>query len=639
MKAEFSKIDQINFLINKLNKNNSENNVFVRMQIKILEDKRNRYLHLYKQKEIEKYNLVFIGNVGSGKSTSICHLFNLLDVNNNDENIFVQPYLLTRSGNTTICEIEILESNYTGISIIPAEEEEIEKMIEDFLKGIKEEELNSDGLTVELRRAIKNLISFNNEFDQNLDLNEAIIRANLNNRSNISLNYSEGEYKEGKWLIENLKKINYGQHPNFTIPKKIIINLNKGHLNTKIFDTFQSVIDTKGLEALSSNQSGSSLNLTKDIEKYILDDSSICIFTTDFLSAPNPNILNLISYFNSQKSKNILKRFILLIHPKFNEPLNVNSDNLDEEIKSWEDGIRIKKDEVVNKFKYNKINSFDHSNILFFDALKYFEQDGNKYRMKNSKCNDLINLEKEEITSHFFEIQKNIKHSIIEEIKELDREIDFITTKISQNPKGLVPTDFRKNIDYAVSNFTTLSTTIRNTNPINFIIDYVEYFKIKYPHWNTRGAIANRFGFFDIRNIDVYFDAGITARSQVSQVRKQYFELEFKIHQWIDDLGKINDGLIVEYIPEIKKSFDICKDKFADILSKRIESFFKEQNLNTIFWDDFQKIKGIGYNENYLATLEKKLLKMNPNPNIKFHQLSNEIWKKEVEDKLISYFK
>ena len=70
------------------------------------------------------HKIAFIGKVGVGKTTAISKLLNLMDGNN--------ELLQTGGGRTTICEVEIRESDKISIEIEPYSNEEIRKYLEEF---------------------------------------------------------------------------------------------------------------------------------------------------------------------------------------------------------------------------------------------------------------------------------------------------------------------------------------------------------------------------------------------------------------------------------------------------------------------------------------------------------------------------
>ena len=73
--------------------------------------------------EISGYKIVFIGDIGIGKTATLLSMFGLVDVKIGD-------LLLTGSGRTTICEVEVLPSNCKD-SVI-----KIEPMEDDYFEGL-----------------------------------------------------------------------------------------------------------------------------------------------------------------------------------------------------------------------------------------------------------------------------------------------------------------------------------------------------------------------------------------------------------------------------------------------------------------------------------------------------------------------
>ena len=78
----------------------------------------------------KNHRLAFIGNVGAGKTTAICHLLDLLDEK--------EPILSTGSGRTTLCEVEILNGDQLKIEFTPYSESEVLSYLQDFSLNISE---------------------------------------------------------------------------------------------------------------------------------------------------------------------------------------------------------------------------------------------------------------------------------------------------------------------------------------------------------------------------------------------------------------------------------------------------------------------------------------------------------------------
>ncbi|WP_375510834.1 hypothetical protein [uncultured Nostoc sp.] len=96
--------------INQLS-SHSEINIFNHICINNLKSKLNRLDEIEKILNIEKYKIVFIGTIGQGKTTAICHIFNLISdfnvsktIANKSRNVIETKELLsTGAGKTTIC--------------------------------------------------------------------------------------------------------------------------------------------------------------------------------------------------------------------------------------------------------------------------------------------------------------------------------------------------------------------------------------------------------------------------------------------------------------------------------------------------------------------------------------------------------
>ncbi|HBD4968271.1 TPA: hypothetical protein KKK70_004568, partial [Escherichia coli] len=80
--------------------------------------------------------LAFIGNIGTGKTTAICHLLGLLDGE--------EPILSTGSGRTTLCEVEIASSSQLEIEVTPHSEAEVKSYLTDFAQYLLSDITESD---------------------------------------------------------------------------------------------------------------------------------------------------------------------------------------------------------------------------------------------------------------------------------------------------------------------------------------------------------------------------------------------------------------------------------------------------------------------------------------------------------------
>ncbi len=193
------------------------------------------------------HTIAFIGKVGVGKTTAISKLLNL--INNNGQEV-----LQTGGGRTTICEVEICDSNTTFIKIEPYSNSEIKKYLKEFSLYIENKALekssiqNKEAFTLssEIERTLRNMLKLkikrfkNNGISKRIDeaielykrynskdkfYQNLIERIDLPNRNITELFFFGLNDKE--WIKNNFKAINNGNNENISLPKKIIINYNK----------------------------------------------------------------------------------------------------------------------------------------------------------------------------------------------------------------------------------------------------------------------------------------------------------------------------------------------------------------------------------------------------------------------------
>jgi hypothetical protein len=334
--AEVQKIEEaIENLINSLNKEiekfGDSNTILDHIVRKNLYLKIERLKRIQKIFQIEKYNIVFIGTIGAGKTTAICHLFNLIgefQITEKGKTFNKTLELLsTGSGRMTICEVIIKAGDKTYIEIDPYPKEKMEKIIIDFCESLSDDkEVSSektDELSAEIQRAVRNIVDFpvkystvdgkQSRIDTAKDaLNElgfsdfrdmALLNAKLDERTKTKIEFVEKDEK--LWLKDTFKAINQGEMKDFSIPRKIYITVSKNVLSRSDLFQFISVIDTKGIDEIA---------IRKDLEEYIESDDTICLFTTKFNDAPETNIRELVKYKLQDKSKEFHQKFSVLYY-------------------------------------------------------------------------------------------------------------------------------------------------------------------------------------------------------------------------------------------------------------------------------------------------------------------------------------
>ncbi|PSB40852.1 hypothetical protein C7B77_27925, partial [Chamaesiphon polymorphus CCALA 037] len=96
--------------------------------MRAMQDIAARLTKIRKILNIQRYNLIFIGQVGAGKTTAICHLLNLVREVEVERSLRsgkkvkitkTQELLSTGSGKSTICEVVIRPAKFTYVEIEP----------------------------------------------------------------------------------------------------------------------------------------------------------------------------------------------------------------------------------------------------------------------------------------------------------------------------------------------------------------------------------------------------------------------------------------------------------------------------------------------------------------------------------------
>ncbi|WP_292799362.1 hypothetical protein [Nostoc sp. NMS7] len=116
---------------------NIRNHVSNHICINNLKSKLERLDEIEKILSIDKYKIAFIGTIGQGKTTAICHLFNLItdlkvsktSGGKTEDVTETKELLSTGAGRTTICEVIIKASEKTYIEIEPYTVDEMENLI------------------------------------------------------------------------------------------------------------------------------------------------------------------------------------------------------------------------------------------------------------------------------------------------------------------------------------------------------------------------------------------------------------------------------------------------------------------------------------------------------------------------------
>ena len=583
---------------------------------------------------IDKYMLVFIGTIGEGKTTAICHLFNLVGEFRVSKTISgkskiireTQELLATGSGRTTICEVVIKASEQTYLEIEPYSPQDMESMILDFCDSLSDP-ANLKGeqkamLSKEIETAIRNVIQLKKVPITNRKQEKpsrtlidpakeeleksgleglkaiAIRNANLVGRTETRISY-DGQKDERAWIKRMFACLNNGELPTVAIPRKIHLCVSEAVFSGSPLSRFQAVVDTKGIDENP---------IRKDLEAYIAREDAICLFATNFKDAPEANIRELMRYYLSSKSKDFHHRFVTLVLPHKGESEKISGGD-----GSWEVGTEIRREDIQSAFR-NLSLEFLPANILFYDALRYYRSDVNMLDRALYTAEDAVSNRHASVDAVSTVIQRR-REILLEEV-------NTIRQGFQRSKEGETLSDKEvRAMESAVQKIKDLRNLGKRVPSFvyeEFVERCVMHYLNKYPAWNTKHAINRRFGTYDIRQINIYYDGRVVAQGKNDEemLRKFTREPKAELEGILRELIKANEALDA-FISDLVQEFDAAYDEFIAQVGIDVEAFLHDklspQTEESDFWQALvnekgkQRSKGEIYTGNVCQTFRREL--------------------------------
>ncbi len=617
-----------------------------------LKDKRRQVKGIIDIIGIKKYKLVFVGIIGTGKTTAISHIFNLIDTEKTAKTIgkgdkkkkiivnTTKELMIVGSGRTTIAEVVIkaTEEKYSFFKIDFISNKVLEELIDSFCEQIVS---NNDSkksgilMSIEVERAFRNILD--------LKLKKGGLKPELQILKNVKndkeefkkiikkrsekitkkeflvipykseqklLNNIESVKLEKEWVRKTLTKINVANLENFSIPKQIELNLSANILGeNNHLNNFNSIIDTQGLDEVRAK---------KNIDNYLEEEDSICIFTTRYDVAPDKNVTFLMEKHLEYDYKNTHNRFITLMLPRNDEPEKmIGYDGKD--FDDWDYGIEYKKDVIKNQFTEFGIK-FNNNNILHFDAFRYYD----KNLMPEKEYVEYIQEDRDTIITQIENII-TYRQSMHDLCAKLDKSVDIIIN-------GKYGNDILEKIKELIVNIKAYQKLIID---IDFAQEFANQFDTNYLHWETKDAINKRHGIWELKDIDLIYDS----KELIKEIlQKKTIDYKSRITEIIIDFGNDNSNIVYKLIADhLKIDFLISYNNFKEQIGTKLYNrlYQKEFNYHSNFWEKVieESSKGSGYEYRMLQEYKEEL------SGIKFF-LKKEIelaWEHIVIENIINY--
>ena len=257
-------------------------------------------------------NLVFIGKIGVGKTSAICQIAGLTVSSPGSRR--PSPLLDVGAGRTTLCEVQI-RTGPTSIVVEPCTDAEVRAHVADFaekllhaIKDGSERGVSQDDqiMSREVERAIRNMANLRRpssrrtegprtpdparelarqivdeeikrgkgEQDAASRLQfEILSRMRTDRRQRQDLSWDQGAgVDHRKWLKSEFHRINTGNNPEFTVPKRIRVFVDVPLLSLD-GDVEIRIVDTKGIDETVARA---------DLEKHVGASHTVLVLCSGF---------------------------------------------------------------------------------------------------------------------------------------------------------------------------------------------------------------------------------------------------------------------------------------------------------------------------------------------------------------------
>jgi len=314
-----------------------------------------------------EHPVVLIGAPGVGKTTVICTLAQLRK-GEWDSDLDKQMALQTGGGRQTLCEVHVRNGGEYNISVEPCNQEELQQYVSEFcddlIGALKREENSSReglGLSAEADRAIRNMADlpikrlkdadgkFTRE-DRALELAKAfpdkadlvvqvLMKLDLPRRNRASISFPRESTLSGlEWVSKTFAEINYGRHPEFSLPRRIEITVPKRVLGTDKLDL--RLIDTRGVDEPTAPR--------RDLQSYLDDPRAAIVLCSGFNDAPEAAVQAVIERAaEGGLQQELLARGVLLVLPGGDEDSTLRDPGTGERVANAQEGREIRREQIA----------------------------------------------------------------------------------------------------------------------------------------------------------------------------------------------------------------------------------------------------------------------------------------------------
>lgn len=607
----------------------SPKTVLEQMRKSALTDLRAELVDLLELLETTQFTLVFIGQVGVGKTTAICHLTGLTAEREKKKSSktgrekvvsVTEDLMATGSGFTTLCEVVVTPDEGTWFQIETYPREEVVRTINDFCFSIWNKvhpEGNAEeggGVTSgaeqtnfppELVRAVRNMIKMpagdkrdddpairmareysRNEFEE--FSRRVLGRARLEERTQREFTCPKDEVDTRAWIKKTFDDLNLARLDTASIPRRISLHVDAGLLHPNMA-RIAAVVDTKGVDSTQFNR--------EDLDAYIRNNKgAICVLAEGFDTAPT-NVVPLLQRHVTPEAPLSMSKFALLVLPRAGEPEKAVGGH--GPVGDYDSGISLRDGQIDETLSSRGLGELRR---IFFDPLRHFEPAGSDYKLRSDSEVEEVEADRDDAWSAIFESIKGRENKATERVAHIGDSLRKI-----QEGKGLnqAEEDLVRNAKARISEHRHINLA----NADRFLERYRSLWEgVGARHPMILRATNNRFGDYPYRNIDIYYDAiPITeqlVRSALHKKKEGVLEIVRNVRNQTPDESDLR-VLFAVLETRIDSSFeDMVREVGREMQDYLHDVAFHPQDLSNSFWVNVQSRfgRGPGYREDVLMT-------------------------------------
>ena len=223
---------------------------------------------------------------------------------------------------------------------------------------------------------------------------EVLTRMRVDKRRRRELRWDEGTGAEPyQWLKAEFHRINYGDNPEFTLPKRIYVSVDGRPLIAGTKDVEVRIVDTKGVDETVARS---------DLENHMGASHTVLVLCSGFNEAPGREASDLLRRARDAGIEGDGVLGVVLGLPKFDEALQVQ-DDVGEEVESIEEGYRLQT--ILVEERVQQDLGFKDLSVEFFNS---HEDSPSNIRRALSERIDLL-----------FDGYRNVVEDLVQAAREL----------------------------------------------------------------------------------------------------------------------------------------------------------------------------------------------------------------------------